>query len=146
MPRKGRGGARQAQEGKSYANRTDMQMQPVRVATGQPYGAAKAQEAAQQAVPLPDNAATAAQQIAQAAQQPNPQAGSPVAGMRGSLDRPTEIPQQPITNGIASGPGAGPEAMGFTRPRVSDEIGRLAMSSGSRELMILARQLEGAGK
>lgn len=48
----GRGGARLGQQGRSYQNRVDMN-QPVRTATGQPYGEAGRQAAAQKVIPLP---------------------------------------------------------------------------------------------
>lgn len=90
------GGLRQGRPGASYANRADLQngprtapAQPVRTATGQPYGAATQQAQAQTALPLPD-----------------------LSKMNLSLTRPTERPNEPVTAGIPAGPGPGPEALG----------------------------------
>lgn len=62
MPRKGPGGIRTGTPGKAYSNRTDMNQnqgstQPIAAAPNQPYGAASAQKAAQQTIPLPVAAA-----------------------------------------------------------------------------------------
>lgn len=61
-----RGGKRQGKPGASYGNRTDLNAQPVRTATGQAYGTATAQAAAQQQMPL--------------AQQPAPPAAAAAPG------------------------------------------------------------------
>lgn len=100
-----RGGRRQGQPGKNYPNRTDLaaNRQPIQAASGQEYGQRKAQEDAQRAIPLP-----AAQTQAQVQAEPYPLPGS-----FGAFDRPTEYPDEPVTAGISSGPGPGPEALGF---------------------------------
>jgi hypothetical protein len=103
------GGDRAGRPGASYQNRSDLAQgprapsQPVKTATGQPYGAATAQAQAQQAVPLPDFAAM-------------------------HLARPTERPQEPVTAGLPMGPGPGPEAMpmmGTQNPTSGDEVAAL---------------------
>lgn len=72
--------------------------QPIRVASGQPYGARQAAIASQQAAPLP----------AAAPVRRNAPAGAPAAPAPGlpSVFRPTDRPREPITAGIPFGPGA----------------------------------------
>lgn len=55
MPRAGKGGKRSGAQGTAYSNRTDLNMNkalPIQAATGQGYGEAGAQRAAQRAIPL----------------------------------------------------------------------------------------------
>lgn len=67
---------------------------PATAATGQTYGERGAQIAAQRAVPMGVP-------------------GTPLPpGSHGPLDRPTERPDEPLTAGIPSGPGPGPEVLG----------------------------------
>lgn len=75
-------GAVSGTPGQGYPNRTDIAAQPVRAATGQPYGAAGAQRAAQAAVPLP-----------QERELPTP------------LGAPSKRPGEPLTHGAPFGPG-----------------------------------------
>ncbi|MFP4512072.1 MAG: hypothetical protein ACLFRV_03890 [Acidimicrobiales bacterium] len=86
MPRtgQGRGGARQGQPGQSYSNRTDMNTQPVRTGPSTGYGQRTMSEGVQQQVPLPAAA-------------PPPPFGAP-----------TGHPGEPVTAGMARGPGPGP--------------------------------------
>lgn len=101
MPRKPHGGRREGTPGQAYGNRTDLNRnrQPVTVASGQPYGARQEQVAAQQAVPLP-------------AAPPVPASPpGPAPGSFGAFDRPTENPNEPLTAGMAMGPGPGPEVL-----------------------------------
>lgn len=132
------GGVRQGQPGKPYPNRTDMQAQAVRTATGQPYGAAAAQQAAQQAVPLP--------------QQPGPQqAAGPryaTAEDAPNLLDPTARPDEPLEAGLPFGPGPGPEALPMG-PAVSDLSARLrALYSAfpTPELRELLQQMDIEGR
>jgi hypothetical protein len=85
----------------TYANRTDLQNPTkklaVTAATGQTYGEAGAQRAAQQAVPMGTPQA--------------PQAPSVTPGSLGALDRPTERPLEPVTAGNPLGAGPGAEAL-----------------------------------
>lgn len=99
MPQSGRGGKRVGRPGAQYQNRSDMQQSP-RAVPGQPYGVAGQQVAAQQQMPLP--------------QTPAPAGGAspePTATLPGLTD-PTARPQEPLTHGLPTGPGAGPEAIG----------------------------------
>jgi hypothetical protein len=74
-----------------YSERTD-DKQPIRTATGLPYGEAGALTGAQQAAPLPES---------------GPQASPAPA----RLSEPTANPGQPVTAGAARGPGPGLEAL-----------------------------------
>jgi hypothetical protein len=76
-------------------------------------------EAAQATIPLP----ATANSPAPAAQQPAPAQAAAGAGPP-ELDfaRPTERPGEPVTAGLAMGPGAGPEILGFGGV-VNDSIG-----------------------
>lgn len=115
MPRNGpgKGGKRYGAPGAAYGNRTDLNQnrQPVQAAAGQPYGVRGAQEAAQRAVPLP------AAPPVRSAPPPAPASGvspvttGPLPGALGSLTRPTDRPDEPLTHGLPFGPGAGPEVI-----------------------------------
>lgn len=105
MPRKSnRGGVRTGTVGKTYKNRSDLRStQPVRVATGQSYGQAGQQVAAQRVVPLP----TAQASMAQVAQLAPPQ----VMPNETPFNAPTTRPGEAPTAGLPIGPGAGPEIL-----------------------------------
>ena len=126
MPRRskggGRGGTRQGAPATAYPNRTDLnapKTQPITTATGQPYGAATAQHAAQAAIPLPGPGAGLPAQSTPAA---GPGAGTPgpatSPGGLGSIAAPSDMPQQPLTAGLTGGPGPGPEALAAPDPLV----------------------------
>lgn len=102
-------GAVSGTPGQSYPNRTDLNAQPVRTATGQPYGAAGAQAASQRAVPLPEG------------DRPLPT----------PLGAPSSRPGEPLTAGVPFGPGRNTKAI---NPNVAAPI-----PPGSREdtLMML---------
>ena len=63
---------------------------PVETATGQPYGEAAEQRRAQEAVPM---------------------GGQPALSLPPALRGPSMAPGEPVQTGLASGPGAGPEAL-----------------------------------
>lgn len=120
-----KGGNVQGKVGTAYANRSDLQgAEPVTTAPGQEYGQRSQQRAAQRTVPLapPPQAGPAA-----AAPSPSPagppgmppaqsplMSGEPPADHAGlvSFLHPTNRPNEPITAGMASGPGPGPEVLG----------------------------------
>lgn len=114
-----RGGARRGKGGVAYANRTDLNAgpripagpstQPVRVATGQAYGAAGQQRAAQQAIPLPQAPASGA---------PMPQGSGVMPGDLGPITAPSTRPGEPLTHGLPTGPGGGPEVLAPPDPLV----------------------------
>ncbi len=109
MPRTGkggRGGPRQGAPGKAYTNRSDMTQAP-RAVPGQTYGQAGAQLASQQSVPLPAGAPAGGGGAPSAVQGQSP--APPLT----PINAPTQRPGEPLTTGIASGPGLGPEALGM---------------------------------
>lgn len=102
MGGQGSGGPRTGTPGAAHAQRTDLNTpsaRPLPVATtrGQPYGAATAQAQAQAQIPL---AAPTA---------PSPRLSVP-------LDSPTARPAEPVTAGLPSGPGPGPEVLPTRSP------------------------------
>ena len=122
-----KGGNVQGTVGKPYSNRTDLQgAEPITSAPGQEYGQRSQQRAAQRAVPLappptpgpaaaPAGPAAAPQGGAPAPPSTlTPLSGPPPADHQGlvSFLHPTARPQEPITAGMASGPGPGPEILG----------------------------------
>lgn len=117
MPRKGKGGARTGTAGTAYSNRTDLQggTQPVRTAPSAQYGEGAKLQAAQRAMPLPDNSGLPAPAAAGGggAPQASPQAAptGPLPGELGALDRPTDRPGEHVSTGLPIGPGAGPEVL-----------------------------------
>ena len=104
-----RGGPRQGTPGVSYPNRSDMRQPkvPVQGYTGGAYGSRVRQEEAQRAVPMaappptPGQAAPVQAAVA---------AGPPPGGL-GSLLDPTARPDEPLTAGLSTGPGPGPEVL-----------------------------------
>lgn len=126
MPRTGRGGARQGAPGKAYCNRTDMNAPkalPVATATGQPYGAAGQQAAAQKLVPManapisgpvaggPPTPPGANQGATPAPPSLGLPPGLPAPGSMPPLSAPTDRPDEHLMTGVPAGPGAGPEAL-----------------------------------
>ena len=79
----------------------------IQAATGQTYGEAGKQIAAQRAVPMGAPPTEA------------PQVQRPVPGTLGSLTRPTERPMEPITAGANFG--AGPSAVGAGIPQATGD-------------------------
>jgi len=101
MPRAKQGGARQGTPGKGYSNRTDltsnMDMSKNTAATG--------------GMPAPSHGET----------MPSPMAPPPkYASDSPNLTDPTMRPGEPVTSGLASGPGAGPEALAGYDPRAAE--------------------------
>ena len=96
MPR-GRGGPRQGTPGKAYANRTDMTSN---------YNMADGKSPAAGGIQAPAGAAPLALPV-YPDQTPN-------------LSDPTQRPMEPITAGLPSGPGPGPEALTNFDPRPNE--------------------------
>lgn len=120
-----RGGRRAGRPGADYANRTDMQLGPrtapvVRI-PNQTYGQQAQQVAAQQQVPM----------------------GTPAVPPLTPLDAPSQRPNEPVTHGLPSGPGAGPEALGIT-PDPLSELRAIYQAYPSQELLGLI--LDEAGR
>ena len=85
----------------------------IQAATGQTYGKAGKQIAAQRAVPM-GAPPTEARQVQR-----------PVPGTLGSLTRPTERPMEPITAGAPFGAGIGPVAAGIPQPTGDNALAEL---------------------
>lgn len=115
-----RGGKRAGTPGTAYKNRSDLQA--VKVAPGEPYGVAQQLENAQRAIPLSNQAN---QLPAPAAPAPSGGAGPPMMATAGQQDftRPSEQPNVPVTAGLPSGPGPGPEALSSLTQGQPDLIG-----------------------
>ena len=122
MPR-GKGGAVKGTVGTPYPNRSDLQASaPVEVAPAAQYGERQQQQAAQRAIPIgpspqgPPPGASPPQGAPPSPQgQPGLSQALPAAppGGPGILPflHPTNRPNEPVTAGLATGPGPGPEAL-----------------------------------
>ena len=102
----------------------------IQAATGQTYGEAGKQIAAQRAVPMGTPPTEA------------PQIQRPVPGTLGALTRPSERPMEPITAGANFGAGPSSIAAGIPIPqspdaRAVDEIRAIAQLYGSDDLLDL---------
>jgi hypothetical protein len=87
----------------------------IQAATGQTYGEAGKQIAAQRAVPMGTPPTEA------------PQIQRPVPGTLGALTRPTERPMEPITAGAPFGMGPGPVGAGIPQPSGDNALEELRM-------------------
>lgn len=161
MPRSGRGGARQGTPGQAYGNRTDLNASlPVQTVTGQGYGVAAQQQAAQRAIPMASQPVPGASAPVAPGQGPIPQPAQPQPTTISSqlppmqmypgelkFAHPTEAPNEPVTTGLPFGEGAGPEALATNfGPPLSDTLGTLARSANATPaLMDLARAARNLG-
>lgn len=137
---------------RSRKTATGAPAQPVEAMTGQQYGRAKVQEALQQAMPVPaptpvtaPTTQTSAPTETQPAPQPRPrltpeQAMSVVSGMGGVLSAPDDNPALPITDGLSTGPGRGPEVF-QNQSTFGDTLRRLAMQTNDPIFMELASKV-----
>lgn len=122
--------------------------QPVEAITGQQYGRAVQQEALQRSMPVPNEAVqaqgTAPQGAAPAtAMRPRlapEQAMSLLSGMGGILSAPDDNPNIPITDGLTTGPGRGPEVM-RNQSALGDTLRRLAMQTNDPVFSRLASKV-----
>ena len=143
MPRSGRGGARQGTPSQAYGNRTDLNASlPVQTVTGQGYGVAAAQQAAQRAIPVaaqpvPGANAPVGQNtgpLAQPQAPAQPQATTitgqlpPTQMYPGELKfgHPTDVPEEPITAGLPFGDGPGPEVLHTFTPQIGESLAMMA--------------------
>jgi hypothetical protein len=142
-----RGGRREGQIGQSYQNRTDLNAQkPVAQAaySGGEYGNRQQLLQNQQAVPVAPapGAPSPGQGAAPTATTSAPATPQgPLPGSFGLLHRPTERPDEPITHGLATGPGAGPEVLGLNQSTVGDLLKQLASqpyASGEVQMLMQA--------
>lgn len=120
-----RGGARQGTPGRAYSNRSDLQA--VKTGPSRQYGERAAAEAAQRALPMAGRP-TVPPPIAVGASPATSNSGAPALGSSGPqpgqltpLSAPTQRPNEPLTAGLAFGPGAGPEANPFGAVGSSDD-------------------------
>lgn len=101
---------------KQYSNRSDLRNPAEKMAKtavpGQAYGEAGAQLASQSVVPMAGAAPSAA---------PAPAPSPVMPGSLGSLTRPTERPDEPVTAGASFGPGPTPGVQ-FVVPKESDAV------------------------
>lgn len=146
MPRGGgRGGKRQGTPGTAYSNRSDLTQAPS-AAPGQTYGVAAQQLRAQATAPLPKQGAPpAAGGSAPAGPSPAGAAPQVVPGGLGPLDAPSDRPGEPLTAGMPSGPGPGPEALAGAIQPLSpiDEMRAIYAAHPSDDMRRLIGYLEG---
>lgn len=112
-----RGGRRSGTPGRAYGNRKDLNKPklPVQAPPSQQYGERARLEQAQQAVPMggnpnPTPAPTPPPQGSVGSGGPGPGPAVPAGSLR-PFAGPTASPNEPITTGLPSGPGAGPEIL-----------------------------------
>lgn len=126
------------------------QAQPVREMTGRPYGDAKASETSQRSMPLPEvpgptpgappgSPPGGAPASPQAPQDRLEAAMAAAARMRPTdpLIGPTRRPMEPMTAGMGTGPGSGPEML-RTGDRVARTFRQLAEVTGDPKFAELA--------
>lgn len=141
MPRTGRGGTRVGAPGVAYGNRSDLNAPPtggkldLSAAPNQPYGQAGQQLNSQRAVPMGTPAvAPPPPQPGPPGTAPGPQGPPPVTPDQvTALHAPTQRPDEPVTAGLATGPGAGPDAVSMgplpTAPQNTPRTGRDMLAS-----------------
>jgi hypothetical protein len=134
MPR-GKGGKRQGTPGTAYGNRSDLNM-PISTVPNQEYGKAAMQRSAQQAVPMGQSPVAPTVPTAPTQSQPLPRPGSM------PHIAPTTRPNEPVTNGLPFGPGAGPEAL-----NPAPNIGQILKSGAGQSALssMIALQAEAMG-
>lgn len=134
---------RKAKRTDTYSNRTDLQQAPVKAAPGQAYGERGAQEASQRDMPMAGGGASASppgsfEDVLAAAQEAP---FDPIA-----LGAPTGRPYEPVTAGLSTGPGPGPEALRKPGSQASDVLTALADSLGTPDLQLLAERARSRGR
>lgn len=123
----------------SFSKRTDLQYQPTEYGAGVQYDAQKA------GAPLastPDVRGATNTEVRQAAM-----AGASQDGVT-SLFAPSQRPNEPVTNGVAIGPGAGPEALmnkSQMTQKYSDTLAKMLPYDESGEIAILYQDMLARG-
>lgn len=131
-----------------------MTMQPPRAANNQAYGVKNEQLQAQQAIPLPQGQAPGA-----GSPPPSPGAGGPVQPVDvvqaatefdpgiTPLSAPSQRPGEPVTTGLALGPGMGPDILSQpTRAiQAADFLAAMSQSLGDDSLMQIADRIRQSG-
>ena len=121
-----RGGRRQGQPGRAYTNRGDLNRNRAALSQQAPseqYGQRVAQQRATQAVPMAPPSGPSPDDVP-------------------SLADPTSRPDEPLTAGIASGPGPGPEILPNFAGDPADELRALYQRYPSEELRRIIEELE----
>lgn len=149
MPRRGRGGQRQGAPQTSYSNRADLNApkpMPPQAATGQPYGVAGQQLAAQQQIPVAPPPAPGGQTPPSSA--PSAPPAGPLPGQVVPLNAPTMRPDEHFMTGAPMGPGAGPEVLSMNQGggMLADRLDELARTSGNTDLQVLASRARQLGQ
>jgi hypothetical protein len=54
-----------------------------------------------------------------------------MAGMAGGLNAETARPNEPVTHGLSTGPGAGPEILGGPQSPAGDLMRRMSLETGN---------------
>lgn len=118
-----------------------MDAQPVKAISGQTYGEGVAQEGLQRTMPAPNTgspippASTTTQEpTTTQASEPAPRRSladvmSQISGTGGLLRQPDANPNVPVTEGLASGPGRGPDFRSGNNP-LNRTLRRLARETG----------------
>lgn len=127
-----------------YGNRSDLQSapaQPVTAAPDQAYGEAGSQRAAQTEMPLPNALAQQRSQYDSAVQAAQQTDFQPI-----NIGQASSRPGEPITHGLSSGPGAGPEALRPWGSRASDVLQAMAENSDDPSLRWMADLARSKGR
>lgn len=116
---------------------------------GQTYGDGVRQESLQKAMPAPNMQAMQAPAVATAAptapQQPTPRMSeqdmmNKIRSVGGILSAPDDRPDLPITDGLSTGPGRGPEALTQIPNRTGQFFRQLSVQTGDPIFAELARK------
>lgn len=130
-----RGGRRSGKPGQAYPNRTDLNPAAQAAQVNRPPRIRTPEGVPAQGLQTTPQAAAAAPP-----QQPPPPQG-PLAGAA-PFDRPSERPDEPLTEGLAIGPGRGPEALGPMTSTASQELRALFLRYPLPELRELIEELD----
>ena len=122
--------------------------QKVAPITGQTYGDAKQQEMLQETMPAPKvGAAQVAAAAGEATTPSEPPAPRPpvdiaaaIRGAGGLLSQPDDRPTTPVTDGLSSGPGRGPEAL-TRNTQMGNTLRRLALQTNDPIFYELASKI-----
>lgn len=146
-PRKpGSGGPRVGTPGTAYSNRSDLRgTQGIKTATGQPYGAAQDQAAAQKAIPLPQQPGPPPGGVSSSTAPPGSGGPSIQPGGLGELHAPTNRPNEPLTAGLPTGAGPGPEALNTAQDPTLAFLRGVYAKYPSPDLLTLINEAIGRG-
>lgn len=137
--------------GKPRRTQTGEDAQNIRSVPGQRYGEGVQQQQLQQAMPAPDRSGAPSAVVTESAPAAaSPRAAGPatpeqlqqyLATQRPNLFAGSQRPDEPITTGLASGPGAGPEALrGRPNTPIARFFERLTAETGDPRWARIARQ------